>query len=786
MIAPSSARYTEEKKMNLGPKKAKPAKKDVDLLAVGLQLAMRQGKRQEALHAAARLIRGGYGQFVIGKLAMSIVLTDVGLTWPDGVAVVQKGFKTWQSILNHAASTKKPVMADAYKNVQANTVILKTIDRVMEAVRSALGRSSARELCWISGWAASFPPPPPPAAAVDEESKEEEHKKWTERLATALTQHMTAAAAQVETKMLDEEEKQPTAYIAFVHEIRPKLQAKFPNSEFGELGKRVGAAWKALSEDEKKVYEAKQASSASENTERSEGLARFCNATYELMRALEHPRSKWDKYLWAAVTAFTSDPVKKKQIEVLQRVARECLNNTTNMDDVGRMIFIQAAFLAVAHAPSAQSIAPSAQSTATEPMESTDEDIMQDDVAEDGAVGALAKTIASGSVAELGESKIEWSAKQCLQTDTSLRILIPGDHKDTSPFHTKWKQRWSLLHEQHRSLYNGQFRRMPYSILPFAKQWNVEKKVRKRLELAAAAKLKKAQKRRATKLKKRVAANVAAGAAVHLEKGKSGEPPLKRVKLVHTKTTERKEETKELSSASSNMDVDNTQQQQSEIATQDYFATQMMETSMSENKPPALEPATQPVNVEDAPASEKVSESMVEKTLRRLGVKCLNPLENAKDRDACAKLIALNRQSVDFWAKLDNSQQVWNILHVLLARYLVDYPIGETQLDCILVSPAADNVKVYTIKYTTKRSPGRIEELATARPEQTSWFQHLFSDPNKIAESTRKAIVACFLRHRPFIVNALDQFWTKVLSDDQRRLQRAKSVRFCLDTLLLA
>jgi hypothetical protein len=51
----------------------------------------------------------------------------------------------------------------------------------------------------------------------------------------------------------------PTAYISFMQQVRPGLHKLHPDDSFGELGKKVGAAWRAISKEDKKVYDDKQA-----------------------------------------------------------------------------------------------------------------------------------------------------------------------------------------------------------------------------------------------------------------------------------------------------------------------------------------------------------------------------------------------------------------------------------------------------------------------------------------------------------------------------------------------
>mmetsp|Transcript_52210 Transcript_52210/g.125744 ORF Transcript_52210/g.125744 Transcript_52210/m.125744 type:complete len:153 (-) Transcript_52210:262-720(-) len=45
-----------------------------------------------------------------------------------------------------------------------------------------------------------------------------------------------------------------SAYMFFCKETRPMLAAQFPNAPFTELGKKLGAAWKSLSESEKSPF----------------------------------------------------------------------------------------------------------------------------------------------------------------------------------------------------------------------------------------------------------------------------------------------------------------------------------------------------------------------------------------------------------------------------------------------------------------------------------------------------------------------------------------------------
>ena len=47
-----------------------------------------------------------------------------------------------------------------------------------------------------------------------------------------------------------------SGYMKFAAKNRTGIKAKNPNASFGQLGKLIGAAWRGLSEAEKKVYKA--------------------------------------------------------------------------------------------------------------------------------------------------------------------------------------------------------------------------------------------------------------------------------------------------------------------------------------------------------------------------------------------------------------------------------------------------------------------------------------------------------------------------------------------------
>jgi len=59
-------------------------------------------------------------------------------------------------------------------------------------------------------------------------------------------------------KTIEKEEKKPkkplSGYMKFAQQRRPTLKEEKPDLTFGEVGKTLGAEWKALSEAEKAKY----------------------------------------------------------------------------------------------------------------------------------------------------------------------------------------------------------------------------------------------------------------------------------------------------------------------------------------------------------------------------------------------------------------------------------------------------------------------------------------------------------------------------------------------------
>eukprot|EP00563_Minutocellus_polymorphus_P004729 CAMPEP_0181037506 /NCGR_PEP_ID=MMETSP1070-20121207/9439_1 /TAXON_ID=265543 /ORGANISM="Minutocellus polymorphus, Strain NH13" /LENGTH=75 /DNA_ID=CAMNT_0023115229 /DNA_START=129 /DNA_END=356 /DNA_ORIENTATION=+ len=55
----------------------------------------------------------------------------------------------------------------------------------------------------------------------------------------------------------DKPKKPLTGYMKFVKEMRPTVLEEKPDLTFGEVGKELGARWRALTDDEKAAYKAK-------------------------------------------------------------------------------------------------------------------------------------------------------------------------------------------------------------------------------------------------------------------------------------------------------------------------------------------------------------------------------------------------------------------------------------------------------------------------------------------------------------------------------------------------
>ncbi|KAL7492365.1 hypothetical protein ACHAWT_002550 [Skeletonema menzelii] len=63
-----------------------------------------------------------------------------------------------------------------------------------------------------------------------------------------------AKATKAKAKGSPKAKKPLTGYMLFAKEMRPKVKEENPEMSFGELGKELGARWRALSEEEKGKY----------------------------------------------------------------------------------------------------------------------------------------------------------------------------------------------------------------------------------------------------------------------------------------------------------------------------------------------------------------------------------------------------------------------------------------------------------------------------------------------------------------------------------------------------
>ncbi|KAK1733637.1 hypothetical protein QTG54_015680 [Skeletonema marinoi] len=60
------------------------------------------------------------------------------------------------------------------------------------------------------------------------------------------------------TKAKGKSKKPLTGYMLFAKEMRPVVKEENPEFSFGELGKELGARWRALTDDEKEAYKTKK------------------------------------------------------------------------------------------------------------------------------------------------------------------------------------------------------------------------------------------------------------------------------------------------------------------------------------------------------------------------------------------------------------------------------------------------------------------------------------------------------------------------------------------------
>jgi hypothetical protein len=87
-------------------------------------------------------------------------------------------------------------------------------------------------------------------ATVTKDPKRSEAAK----AAAAKRKEKAEKKAKKEAKKAAGEKKPLTGFMLFASEERPKLKAKNPEMTFGETGKALGAAWKALSDAEQAKY----------------------------------------------------------------------------------------------------------------------------------------------------------------------------------------------------------------------------------------------------------------------------------------------------------------------------------------------------------------------------------------------------------------------------------------------------------------------------------------------------------------------------------------------------
>lgn len=74
-------------------------------------------------------------------------------------------------------------------------------------------------------------------------------------LCTTLLTHMHTTQLQATKAKGSPKAKKPlSGYMLFAKEMRPKLKEESPDLTFGEVGKELGARWRALSDDEKAKY----------------------------------------------------------------------------------------------------------------------------------------------------------------------------------------------------------------------------------------------------------------------------------------------------------------------------------------------------------------------------------------------------------------------------------------------------------------------------------------------------------------------------------------------------
>ena len=89
-------------------------------------------------------------------------------------------------------------------------------------------------------------------AAADKQRYQTEMKDYTP---PAGSESKKSSAIKKEQKDPNAPKKAMTAFFYFSTEMRPKIKKDNPDMSFGDLGKKIGELYRALSADEKKRYE---------------------------------------------------------------------------------------------------------------------------------------------------------------------------------------------------------------------------------------------------------------------------------------------------------------------------------------------------------------------------------------------------------------------------------------------------------------------------------------------------------------------------------------------------
>jgi hypothetical protein len=93
-------------------------------------------------------------------------------------------------------------------------------------------------------------------SAADKVPYEEMASKDKDRYRSAMKDYKpTGKTATKKKKDPNAPKRSKTSYIFFANEMRVKLKKENPSMTFGEVGKKIGEMFRALSSDEKKKYE---------------------------------------------------------------------------------------------------------------------------------------------------------------------------------------------------------------------------------------------------------------------------------------------------------------------------------------------------------------------------------------------------------------------------------------------------------------------------------------------------------------------------------------------------